>query len=406
MQIIASQLADPESRSEWEGKAEQTLRRAMELAPGDTRSYSVLFGFYRRTGRTEQAQEVLKQLAEKADLSAPRRDLALGFGYEVLGDFKQAEEQYRQACQLDPGDLATWQRLAAVLIRTDPVEAETVLREIQQRFPADQYAKRALAVVLASRALAATDEDQELWAEVEQLLGQTGAEQTNTILDRRLYAVVLYRRGGREWQRQAREILMDLVQDPETATEFDRQFLAQLHENEALRLQAEGLPEPATEHLTQADEQYQALIRTGRDRARIILSYTQFLLRNGRRKEVPPWCARFEEAARTNTPLWTAFARLLLRYDMLPEAAAPLAKLESLSPHAPTVVELRARWLKAQGKQAEAEALAGELAARVLREAAGDPQREAAAALTIGRLYAAIEAYGEAHRYYRQALAV
>lgn len=406
LQIIASQLAEPESRSEWEDKVEETLRRAMELAPGDTRSYSVLFGFYRRTGRTEEAQEVLKQLAEKANLSAPRRDLALGFGYEVLGDLKQAEQQYRQACQLDPGDLAAWQRLAAVLIRTDPVEAETVLREIQQRFPSDQYAKRALAVVLASRAVAATDEDQELWAEVEQLLGQTGIEQIDTVLDRRLYAVVLYRRGAREWQSQAREILMDLVQNPETATEFDRQFLAQLHDNEARRLQAEGHPKAAAEHLAQADEQYQALIRTGRDRARIILSYTQFLLRNGRRQEVPPWCARFEEAARTNTPLWTAFVQLLLRYDMLSDAAAPLARLESLSPHAPTIVELRARWLKAQGKQSEAEALAGELAAQLLREAAEDPKREAAAALTAGRLYAAIEANEEAHRYYRQALAI
>jgi tetratricopeptide (TPR) repeat protein len=403
---LASSLAgDAKAAGKTTQDAEKAFREAVRLAPNDVRTHNGLFSFYMRTAQRDRALETLQGLANNGTIPPVQRALALGAGYEILGDLARAEAQYREADKFEPDNVQVKQRLAALLIRTDRTEAEKVLRALHKVAPNSGSARLNLAQVLASRALAATGpEEENLWQEVEGLLGQGRAEQSRSALDRRLYATLLYRRGGRENLQKSRDILKELVENSQTGTDFDRLVLARICSDQAKRARAEGDTAEAEKAFQVAQREYLQLVRRDPPNAVHLLAYVAFLLENGRKSEITDWHKRLETAVQGNRQHAATYVDLLLRHDLHKEAKGTLEQLAKQAPDSPTVVALRARWLRSTGAAVQIEPMISALAQKLLKDASGDAKREAAACSTIGNLHALVDQHEQAKRWYQRAV--
>lgn len=403
--LAASLLEQDDRAAGLQSAAEKAFREAVRLAPADAAGYNGLFAFYVRTGQRNRAQETLQQLAEKAQIAPLQKALTLAEGYEIVGDVARAKAEYQKAEQADPDNLEVRERQAAFLIRTDRNEAERVLRAIRRSVPQNEFARVNLAQVLASRALNAEGaSEQELWGEVEELLNQRRAEQSGSVLDRRLYAALLFRRGGRENLTRAREILQELSASRDDAQDLDHFLLAKIYDDEAKRAKAEGNAEQAAANLKSADAAFLKLVGRDKPQPAHLTAYLAFLLAHGRQQESDTWRKKAEAAAGDDPQQLAAYLELLLTYKLLSEADAPLKRLESLAPQNPATVSLRARWLHATGGDAEINPAIEALAKKLLAEAGKDPNREAAACATIGGLYTSVDQHTEAQRWYQRAV--
>jgi tetratricopeptide (TPR) repeat protein len=110
-------------------KAEQELRRAVELAPAAPEAHVALVRFL---VWSEQRQAAEKALAEAADkLSADKLHLAVGQCQEALGNLEKARLSYRAALETRPLTPAVLRGVAAFYLRTGkPRDAEPLLRQM------------------------------------------------------------------------------------------------------------------------------------------------------------------------------------------------------------------------------------------------------------------------------------
>jgi tetratricopeptide (TPR) repeat protein len=338
-------------------EAEASLKKAVDLAPGDARTLGGLFQFYARTGRPDRAREILPKIVENPKLADVQRATILAVGYDLLGDKKQAEANYRRAAEVAVDDPSPQIQLAGYLLRArvdDRAEPERLLRETVRRWPDSSLARQMLAELLMDRG------GEPQWREALQLVEQVGKDRQMLDVDRRAQALILARRGGRENLNKARQIFEELVGDARKAQASDLARLAQLYEGE--------------NKFDLARQQYLKLLSRDNPSAAHLAAYIE----------------------------------LLLRHDRFAEAAEWLAKLEAIRPDDLGVAQLRSRCLHGQGKDKEIEPLVESLAQKLLKRPAKDTnpektkQREAELALRVGSLYLAVNQSQAAERWYRR----
>ncbi len=336
--------------------AETTLKKAVELAPGDTRTLGGLFGFYIRTNRPTRARETLQEIIENEKLSETQRASILARGYELLGDWEQAKANYRKAARLDADDAAAQLRLARYLLRTsageDRSEPEQLLRGVLERWPDSSPARWMLAELLVERG------GEQQWQEAQRLVEEAGKDRTVPEVGRRVQAMLLTRRGGKENLAKAKQILEELVVSAKKAVASDRQWLARLYE-------IDGKVESAR-------RQYLKLVTRENPSAAHLASYVE----------------------------------LLLRHDLFDEADPWLKKLEALLPDKLGTTTLRAHWLRGKGQSAKIEPLVEALAEKFLKDLAKNKPREAELSLRVGNLYSTVDQNQAAERWYRRLVAL
>ncbi len=148
-------LAHVQSAAGQEGDAEDTLRRAVQVGANIPDPWVALVRHLTRTGKRDQAEEVLREATRK--LPESRSPLPLARCNEALGHLKRAEAFYREALKARPHDLVALRATADFLLRQDRFrEAEPHLRRLLDpatRAPAEYVAqaRRLLAVELAAR---------------------------------------------------------------------------------------------------------------------------------------------------------------------------------------------------------------------------------------------------------------
>ena len=348
-------------------EAEDALLEAVRLAPDDRSASEALFTFYVDTGRLDQAREALGRLAESSELSEGERALALAIGYDRIGDREASETHYRELAQLAPNDVAVQKRLATFLLDSDPEGAEKALRRALRLAPEDREVRRALARLLTARGGLTR------WQEAQQLIRQGGSPEGASSVDQRLEAQLLVHRGGKDNLKKAKRLIEQLVRDPETAIPQDHLLLANLYE-------WEGKPYAA-------DREYGALVEWAEPEPAHLIAYVDFLLRNDRRYDANRWLTRLDH----RLPKW--LARLEKMAPDRVEAVRFQVRLDAM--------RLRARWLRADGRDSEIKPLVDQFADDLLKKAGSDPEEKASVYLGIGNLYSAVEQHEEAERWYQ-----
>jgi tetratricopeptide (TPR) repeat protein len=99
-------------------QAEELLKRAVELLPKDDRACVELGLLYKREGKFPQAEELLKRAVELN----PQNDrvcLKLGWFYEEIGKFPQAEKLYKGIIKLVPRRDSAYRALSVLYERVD-----------------------------------------------------------------------------------------------------------------------------------------------------------------------------------------------------------------------------------------------------------------------------------------------
>lgn len=329
-------------------EAQAAFQRAVQLAPTDVRTVGALLRFYAGTGRMDRVKELLQKLAEDPKLTGVDRELSLARGYELIGQGQQAEAHYREADRLAPDDASVKMRLATFLIQSDLDKAVTQLRKVLELEPGFDEARRKLAFVLAWRG------GKEGWQKATELLEQPGTAGGVSATDQRLQAVLLIRRGGEENLQKSRRILENLTAASGRPLASDRVLLANVCERLG--------------DLQAARQQYIGLLGRAEPQQMHLAAYVDLLLRN----------------------------------DLLEEAAQRLDQLEQAAPDDPVALGLRARWMHAKGQTAQIETLIEGWATRQLKTYANDQQQETRLCLVAGNLYSTLKQHQAAERWYRR----
>jgi len=336
--------------------AERCLKEAVRLAPADPRAYRLLFAFYVRLKRPEQARPVMEEFSSKAKVSPAEKALSLAQFHEMLGDRKNAAAQYRESMRLAPENPLVQARLAEFFLQGDPGEAEREITAALQLAPNSNPLRRSLAAVLASRG------GQQGWEQAQGLLHQADGNASQKAVDERLEAMLLSRRGGAENVAKSRQILEGLVADPERAAPIDRLLLAGV-------LEAEG-------KVVETRQQYLALL--------------------GRPNPIPAYMAAYLEWLLRRIPRAEPAQKRILQND----AADWMKRLEQAAPDALGTTALKARWLHAEGRTAEVDTVVESAASKAEKTLAGDVGRVPGLALAIGNLYSELALHKNAERWY------
>ncbi|MFL5240814.1 MAG: tetratricopeptide repeat protein [Gemmataceae bacterium] len=291
-------------------EAEKEFRKAIDLDGADADSWVALVGYLARTGQAAEAEATIGQAREK--LAKQDAQLALAQCYATINRLDKAKALYQTALAERPDDLAVLRSCADFFLRIGQLSsAERCLKKIirvQTKNPvAVRQAQNLLAVVLASGG------DYKKSREALSILGllQDGPEVRQngvvSVEDQRAQAVVLATQPDRRQQQKAIRILEELDQHQPLSDE-DRFLLVQLYD------------------------------RTGDDRK--AADSMQRLL-----------------AAKAREPRYVVYQiRSLLNRGLLNDAELWFATLEKAAPKSIQTLELRARLLKAQGKESEAAA--------------------------------------------------
>jgi tetratricopeptide (TPR) repeat protein len=330
-----------------------------KLAPDDPIALGKLFFHYVQNKQTAEARETLDQVAKNENLDKVQQASLLAFGYEQLGDKKQAETNYRKAARLGVKNPAAQVQLAAYLLGTPSAanrsEAKQLLEKVHKESPDFAPARRLLAGLFVAGG------GEQAWQDARRLLEETGKDGLVTDQDRHLEAIVLSRRGGKENLDKARQILETLVADPKKAADADRRLLAGLYE--------------AAGNVEAARRQYLKLVT---------------------REKVDP----ADIAAYINDI--AAYINFLLRHDLFDEADAELKKL----PDDLSMAALRAQWLRAKGQPDKIEPLLEPLADKFVKKLPTDSRAKAKFLFDVGNLYSSLDQHKAAERWYRRLVAM
>lgn len=285
-------------------EAEREFSRAAELAPRDPQGWMALLGYYARTGRPAESQSTLDRMIEATDLPEADRAFLMAQAAELLGHEAEAEQAYREAARLAPQNSDVQQRAALFFQRRDPAASLAALRQVLKLDPQSEVGRRYLVQALLE--LGGQENWQEAWS---QLLstGESGEGAALGPSEIRLQIAALIKTGDEEKRRQAIALLEQLVAGEREVMPEDRILLARLSE-------AEG-------KFPRARELYRELVARPNPSADHVAAFIEFLIRNQSSRDAGAW----------------------------------MAQLEVLAPDELRTVELRASWLKAEGRESEIE---------------------------------------------------
>jgi tetratricopeptide (TPR) repeat protein len=361
------------------------LEEAIQLAPTDAGVWNALFTFHRRTGNPAAAEKTLRELGEKAKLTAAQKEFALGQGFELLGKRKEAEEHYRQAFQLSPDDATVAVRLAAIVAATNLEEAEKILKGVIERGENTNDARRALAVLLAMR------DGESSWATVQELLQTGNGDEGNPAENDRLQALLAVNRSRTRKQRldsyaEARKLIEARIERAKTVDAADRVLLAGLYEGEAVLL-------ADASKLDLARAQFRPLVDAADPAETHVRLYANFLLRHARGKLLSVG----DKAKKTRQSYLADAQRHINHLEAKERTDKRLAT--------PRTLLLRAQWLKQSDRAAEIPEAINTAAEKRLAAAEKENTR-LQFILEVGQVYSAVELEPEAEKWYRKAMAI
>ncbi len=232
-----------ESEKKFE-QAENTFRKAAELAPDNLIVLGELFRFYCASKQPEKAEQVLTTIAGNAKLDKVLRMLAVATCHQLLGRTKEAETAYRKAAKMAPDNL--------------------VAQGLLVRFLLSQPAK-------------------EKWEEAKGILEGLAEKKPDSAPLRRALARVKASLGSAKDRKEACDLLETLVENPEQATDVDHRYLAGLYESQR--------------DIESARKEYLKLVDRDNAHPRDVAYYVHFLLRNSLAAEAAPWLDRLEKQA-------------------------------------------------------------------------------------------------------------
>ncbi len=138
--------------------------------------YADLAEALRRRGQREEALQVALQGLTRHPVHADGHD-CLARIYSDMGDLERARLAWSKALEIAPDHLGSLRGVAFLLFRQgDLPAAESALRRVLARQPEDSASRRALAVVRASRGLAAEPEEPERAAPAEPPAAEAAVE--------------------------------------------------------------------------------------------------------------------------------------------------------------------------------------------------------------------------------------
>ncbi|MEX2176840.1 MAG: tetratricopeptide repeat protein [Pirellulaceae bacterium] len=350
--------------------AETEFLKAIELAPRDVRCWNGLFSFYLRTNALEQARATLDKLVAAVELQPAERSFVLAQGHELLGDAEQAARHYREADRLSPTSIGVQLRLAGLLLRSDPRQAEASLRKALQIDAESAPARRMLAVLLASRG----GEDD--LREVERLLGKASDNDAIAGEDQRLRALLLAQRGGSSNLTRAVALLEPLVERGVGSGSGDRLILAQLYENLG-RLSA-NKADIAARFESARQQILLVAARPEADPAHVA-AFVGFLLRHDRRDEAAIWLSKLERTLssqpRDNPEALAQFLRLCLDHGAVSFNKEWWQRLAKVETKPLRLLALEARHMAATEEQADVPALIESRAEQIVAKAKDEPEK-------------------------------
>jgi serine/threonine protein kinase/tetratricopeptide (TPR) repeat protein len=139
-----SRLASVQRAHDWDWKgAEESTRRALELAPGDADTLRAAGVLAHLRGRLEEAERLFLKAAEQDPLH-PGGYSSLGLVYRTMNRLRDAEEMFRKSLEVSPQRIATHTILAVVL--SDQGRDAEALEEVS-REPAEWSRLTSLAYV-------------------------------------------------------------------------------------------------------------------------------------------------------------------------------------------------------------------------------------------------------------------
>lgn len=292
-------------------QAEESFHQALRLGDNAAEAWVALIHFLVRTERHQEAEAKVHEASRK--LPADRAPLVVGQCYEVLGHKSRAEEHYRAALASRPDDVQVLCGIAGFYLRGgQPRKAEPCLRKLLTpalRAPEVEaaWARRSLAVALAAGG------DYPQLVEALALLDQNLRARGRSAEDLHTKVALLAGRFGRQQETVA---LLEELCRRHLATAEEQLLLARLYE--------------AANDWPRAQERMLKVLAVHGDNPQCPAQYALSLLR---RKEIG-------------------------------EAEVWLGRLEKREPQSDRTVELKARVLKARGKNADAVALLQEHAQR------------------------------------------
>jgi tetratricopeptide (TPR) repeat protein len=375
--------------------AQQEFQKAIELAPEDVRSWSGLFAFQLRRGEKELARKTLDQLVERVQLEPAQRNFVLGQGHELIGDLAEAERHYREAARRSPESGAVHLRLAGLLLRSDPMQAERSLLRALEVDPKSVVARRMLAVLLASRG------GEEDMIRVEALLAETGSGERIASEDRRLKALLLAQKGGTKNLARAVKLLEELIDRGVGVGPSDHLILAQL--TEALgRLSAD--PKEKDARFKAAREQLELIAFRSEAEPPHLSALIGFLLRHQQTEDAGDWLNKLEAklaaAPRDRADAIAQLVSLRLQHGSAAGCGPWLDRLDRLAANPLQHLALQARWLAASGRGAEIEGVVEPRGQQLLAAAPGEKQRQKLQR-ELGDVYFGVSQFQAAERWYR-----
>jgi tetratricopeptide (TPR) repeat protein len=352
-----------------QAEAEQSLRRAVALAPDSPEAWVALVQHFVWVGEKGKAEAAVREAEKK--LPPAQAHLPLAHAYDTLGQKERARELYAAALKARPDDVAALRGSAVFALRTNrPPDAEAHLRRLLQKGKGDDaaWARRLLAVLLA------VGRNYQQSREALAMLGlederTPGAAPGASAADRRAQAMVLAAQSNPARRRQAIGILEELGRAQPLQPD-EQLLLAQLYESVG--------------QWARAREQLLSLLANHGDEPKYLAHYASRLLSRGDVEGAHPWVARLEEME-PKTFRTLRLKALTLKGESRSAEAVPF--LTALAREQAALALPVAGVLEELGEFGAAEPLYRQYAAR-----SGEPRASLALALFLGRRQRAREA--------------
>ncbi len=286
--LAAQNEEDSTKQQHWYQKAEEAFREATSgEGKEDFRTWAGLVWYHAQRRQLAQARAALQQMEQAAKLDALNRNLALAQGYQMVGDIPAAARFYDEAVKLSPQNTDVLERQARFYFATDPAKAQEVFEKLIALKPGQTGYRFFLASLLAT-----SGEEGDFQRAMELLSKDAGGAAAERLANRRLQAILLMQRGGKQDDAEAIRLLSELVEEANTPAVIDRLLLAQLHERQ------EKLPE--------AQRQYEYLVKVDAPQPAHLEAYLYFLLRQRMRAEFQRQMTRLEALASEKNSLRVA----------------------------------------------------------------------------------------------------
>jgi tetratricopeptide (TPR) repeat protein len=381
-------------------EAESALEKAVELGPGDAGTWSGLLSLHTRTRERPKAEKVLARLAANTAVDAIQKGLLLAQGYEAIGQQEQARREFSDLAGRTATDINMQLRVAQFHLKSDPREAERILRQVLARDKNSDAARRLLALAVASQGEKGLEEAQAL-------LTQAGADGTVASDDQRIRAILLVQQGGLANLNRAVQIVEGLIAGQAAAAPGDRQLLAQLYERQALVMDD---PAQIDAKVRAAQSHWEEAAGAGDAPPASLAAIVQFFVRHNRKAEALPWLDKLETAVDAQPKRTSELIALVVQMQMLAGVSDRSEKWLAGLDKTGIAGGLRALVLEARvaaerDPAADVEPLVESRAAE-LESAAVKPADQATLFAAVGDLYTAVKNHAAAERWYRRLLAI